>query len=96
MVDVFPLPEGPRAECHALHQPGNLYSNCPSDVLIVCSSEDCYEDTTLPGCCRLDGFCGLYDAGHWGSNVALGCISRDPWIEHADVLRRTVIPVPCG
>jgi hypothetical protein len=95
MVDVFPLPEGPRLECHALAQPGSLDPDCPSDELIVCSIEDCYEAATLAGCCRPDGFCGLLETGYWGRNLALGCISRDSWIEHADGLDHPAIPIRC-
>lgn len=96
LVDVFQLPEGPRPVCEALNQPGTLDPDCPSDVLIECSIEDCYEASTLEGCCRPDGYCGLFEAGYWGSAVALGCISRDPWIEHGEeVLRRPVVPVRC-
>jgi len=96
VVDVFPLPEGPRPQCEALNQPGIPDSDCPSDVLLVCSIEDCYEARTLPGCCRPDGSCGLLESGYWGRDIALGCISRDPWIEHGEeVLRRPVVPVRC-
>ena len=96
VVDVFPLPAGTRTECEALNQPGDLDLDCPSDVLLECSIEDCYEARTLPGCCRPDGFCGLLESGYWGRDIALGCISRAPWIEHGEeVLRRPVVPVRC-
>ena len=96
LVDVFPLPEGPRLVCEALNQPGNLEANCPSDVLLECSIEDCYEARTMQGCCRPDGYCGLLDTGYWGANIQLGCISRDPWIQHGEeVLNRPVTAVRC-
>jgi hypothetical protein len=94
-VDVFP-PAGARLQCEALNQPGALDPDCPSDVFVECSIEDCYEAETLPGCCRPDGFCGLLDTGHWGRDVPLGCISKDEWIEHGEeVLNRSVVPVRC-
>jgi hypothetical protein len=95
MVDVFPLPEGPHVECHAVNQPGGLDPDCPSDDLYECSIEDCYVRATLPGCCRPDGYCGLLDTGVFLGEKRLGCIDKGPWIENPEILRRDVVPVRC-
>ena len=95
MVDVFPLPDGPFNECHALNQPGNLDPDCPSDEFYVCSIEDCYVRATLEGCCRPDGFCGLLETGVFSREKTLGCIDKTPWIENPEALSREVVPVRC-
>jgi len=95
MVDVQPLPEGPRSECNALAQPGEPDANCPSEDLVRCSPMDCYPAENMVGCCRPDGMCGVLETGYFGEDLALGCISRDPWIENADALGREIVPVRC-
>jgi hypothetical protein len=95
-ADVFPLPEGPRPECHALNQPGTPDSSCSTEAMIVCSIDDCYDGEQLAGCCRPDGFCGLLETGYWDKRYPLGCISRDPWIQHAEIVGHPVTAMRCG
>jgi hypothetical protein len=97
MIDTFPLPVE-EYECHALNQPGNLDPDCPSDVILRCSIEDCWVAATLSGCCRPDGFCGLLETGVYTPNEpkrSLGCIDKSQWYENQDVLRHEVVPVRC-
>lgn len=94
MVDVFPFP-GPVAQCEPLHQPGAADANCPADTLYRCGFDDCVGVEDLPGCCRADGQCGLFESGYFGAENALGCLNRQPWIDGARYLAEAPKPASC-
>jgi hypothetical protein len=94
-VDTFPKPPAAPV-CEPLAQPGVLDEGCPSDRLMKCGPNECLGTVEVPGCCREDGECGLWDDGNWVTGKGLGCISRAPWVEHAQWLGGSQVRVTCA
>lgn len=71
------------ADCIALNQPGVLDPACPDEVIALLLT------VTLPGCCRPDGQCGVFEPDGFDLNV--GCVRRDTKVIPGEV-RRDLIP----
>jgi hypothetical protein len=95
LVDTFPKPPATPV-CEPLGQSGVLDEDCPSERLLKCGHNECLGTVELPGCCREDGECGLWDDGNWVPGKGLGCISRAPWVEHANWLGGNQVRVTCN
>jgi hypothetical protein len=94
-VDTFPKPPATPI-CEPFAQPGVLDDGCPSERLLKCGHNECLGTVEVPGCCREDGECGLWDDGNWVMGKGLGCISRAPWVEHANWLGGNQVRVACA
>jgi hypothetical protein len=95
LVDTFPKPPATPV-CEPLGQSGVLDEDCPSERLLKCGPNECLGTVEVPGCCREDGECGLWDDGNWVMGKGLGCISRAPWVEHANWLSGNQVRVTCN
>jgi len=82
VTDTFPLPPIDPV-CQPFDQPGALDATCPSGPVVECGFDDCVDQSTLTGCCRPDGRCGLWDDGAFAPGKSLGCIDRTEWVENA-------------
>jgi hypothetical protein len=94
-IKVLPYP-GSQFECMALDQPGSVDPGCPEDALYRCDPIDCYAARKLAGCCRPDHTCGLLEQGFFSPTKPLGCISIQPWIDHADFVGHEVAATTCS
>lgn len=81
MVDTFRDYNPGEYQCEAFNQPGTMDNACPEEPYVECGSEACLIGFAgyLQGCCRPDGWCGLWDSGFYVPDRTLGCISRVPW-----------------
>jgi hypothetical protein len=99
MVDTFPCPDRP--QCEALDQPGEYDQDkyeptCPDEPTVYCGSTgEVKSNWKFSGCCRSDGYCGLFDGYGDYFDSWFGCFSRDPWIENAALLGEEKVPIRC-
>jgi hypothetical protein len=100
MVDTFPCPDYIH-QCEAYDQPGEYDqdkydSTCPDEPTVSCSSPGEVRFLShFAGCCRSDGYCGLWDSYGDYFDSWFGCFSRDPWIENASLFGEEKVPIRC-
>jgi hypothetical protein len=68
-------------ECEGLDQPGELSPDCPDAMSVF--------GTTLAGCCKPDGMCGVM------SNVGYGCVERSDQ-NPTSVMNGPLESIACG
>lgn len=88
IVDIFPYPS-PAPRCEPLNQVGTPDEACPEEQQVRCAHGSCLLEAAFGGCCLPSGICGLWDpGGRFGTEKALGCIDRTPWIDNSYWLDR--------